>query len=59
MQKGHADYYPRFGYRPCKEFGITLPFPVPEENCMAVELIEGALQDVRGTVVYPSVFFAE
>ncbi len=54
---GHETYYPKFGYRPAHLFGISLPFEVPKENCMAVELIEGTLDRVSGTVVYPRVFF--
>lgn len=53
---GHADYYPRFGYRPTVEFGIQLPFPAPEENCMALELVEGSLKDVQGMVIYSAAF---
>ncbi|WP_353184101.1 N-acetyltransferase [Parapedobacter lycopersici] len=53
---GHENYYPKFGYRLAREFGIALPFEVPDENCMAIELIEGALQHVSGTVKYPAAF---
>lgn len=54
---GHEKYYPKFGYRPTAEFGITLPFDVPKENCMAIELQPGALKNIQGEVVYPKVFF--
>ncbi|MEK6481941.1 N-acetyltransferase [Catalinimonas sp. 4WD22] len=54
---GHADYYPRFGYRPANQFNIRLPFEVPYENCMAIELKENALTDVKGMVEYPKAFF--
>ncbi|MCB0630050.1 MAG: N-acetyltransferase [Saprospiraceae bacterium] len=54
---GHADYYPRFGYEPAAKYHISLPFEVPAENCMIIELIEGSLQGVSGMVEYPSVFF--
>ena len=53
---GHADYYPRFGYRPCQEYGIQLPFDVPAENCMLIELFPDALKGVRGMVEYPPAF---
>nr|WP_121272072.1 N-acetyltransferase [Pedobacter schmidteae] len=56
---GHESYYPRFGYKPAKEFGIKLPFDVPEANCMAIELTENALQNVSGTVQYPKAFEIE
>lgn len=54
---GHADYYPRFGYRPCQEFSIRLPFEVPPENCLALELVPGGLEKVQGLVEYPPAFF--
>lgn len=53
---GHENYYPKFRYRPTKEFGIKLPFEVPEANCMAIELTENALQNVTGIVKYPKEF---
>ncbi|WP_288788800.1 N-acetyltransferase [uncultured Elizabethkingia sp.] len=54
---GHENYYPRFGYEIAKKYGIKLPFDVPDENCMAIELIKGSLKGVEGTVVYPNAFF--
>lgn len=54
---GHEKYYPRFGYLKANDFGISLPFEVPEENCMAIELIKNSLQKVSGIVEYPQAFF--
>lgn len=54
---GHAEYYPKFGYVPTVNFGISLPFEVPAENCMAVELTPKGLEGVSGTVEYPHEFF--
>lgn len=54
---GHAKYYPRFGYKTTKKYGIKLPFEVPDENCMLIELTENALKGVKGTVVYPKEFY--
>lgn len=54
---GHEKYYPRFGYRLADEFGIALPFDVPKENCMAIELQPDALKNIHGEVVYPKEFF--
>lgn len=54
---GHEKYYPKFGYRLAEEFGITLPFDVPKENCMAIELQLNALKNIHGEVVYPKEFF--
>lgn len=55
---GHANYYPRFGYRRADEFDINLPFEIPKENCMVKELIENGLKGVSGTVEYPEEFYA-
>ncbi len=54
---GHETYYPRFGYQLTEKYGIQLPFEVPKENCMAVELVEGGLNNVCGLVEYPKEFF--
>ncbi|SNT29745.1 Predicted N-acetyltransferase YhbS [Ekhidna lutea] len=53
---GHEKYYPRFGYKQADNYKIELPFEVPKENCMAIELIENGLKDVSGTVEYPKEF---
>lgn len=54
---GHEKYYPKFGYQMTSQYGIRLPFDVPPENCMVIELIPGALKDVSGVVGYPKAFF--
>lgn len=54
---GHEKYYPKFGYKQADKFGIELPFEVPKENCMAIELIENGLNGVRGMVEYPKEFY--
>lgn len=53
---GHEKYYPKFGYKQANKFGIELPFEVPKENCMAIELVENGLKDVSGMVEYPKEF---
>jgi len=53
---GHADYYPRFGFRPAATWKIRAPFDVPPEVFMAMELYPNALKDVHGTVRYPPEF---
>jgi len=53
---GHEKYYPKFGYRQADNFGIELPFDVPKENCMVIELTENGLKGVSGTVGYPKEF---
>lgn len=54
---GHNDYYPRFGYKQLSQFGIKLPFEVPLEVCMAIELIPNSLKEVSGTVCYAQEFY--
>lgn len=54
---GHENYYPKFGYRLLNEFNITLPFEAPKENCMAIELVNDALKNKEGKVIYPKQFF--
>ncbi|HEY3371938.1 MAG TPA: N-acetyltransferase [Prolixibacteraceae bacterium] len=54
---GHAKYYPRFGYQTASRWSIFAPFDLPSDDVfMALELTEGALRDVSGTVVYPPEF---
>ncbi|MCX2743277.1 N-acetyltransferase [Mangrovivirga sp. M17] len=54
---GHEDYYPRFGYQPMSDFNLKTTFNIPAKNCMAIELTQGSLSNIRGTVVYPKAFF--
>jgi predicted N-acetyltransferase YhbS len=55
---GHADYYPRFGYKKLSGFGVSVPFEAPDECCLGVELEEGALSDAAGIVEFPPEFTA-
>ena len=54
---GHEGYYPRFGYQPAGQYEISFPFEVPKENAMVIELLKGALDHLKGIVVYPKAFF--
>lgn len=49
---GHADYYPRFGFRTAGPLMIGCEFPAPEENFMVAELRPGALAGRTGLVRY-------
>lgn len=49
---GHADYYPRFGFRTAGPLGVTCEFPAPEEFFMVAELTPGALAGRTGLVKY-------
>lgn len=53
---GHENYYPKFGYRKSFNFEISFPFDVPEENGMAIELVENSLKNIKGIVKYPEEF---
>ena len=56
---GHPNFYPRFGYEPIHRYGISLPFDVPEEVSMIKDLSLGALNNVKGEVMYPRAFYGE
>ncbi|WP_353146815.1 N-acetyltransferase [Chryseobacterium sp.] len=53
---GHESYYPRFGYKKTSNFGISFPFDIPEENGMAVELVQNGLKNREGVIKYPKEF---
>ena len=55
---GHPDYYPRFGFRPARAFGIRSPFEAPDEAFLVLELRPGVLDSVQGLVEYPPAFFS-
>lgn len=49
---GHSEYYPRFGFVPASQKGLSCEYPVPDEVFMVAELKEGALAGRRGMVKY-------
>lgn len=53
---GDEAYYPRFGYTQASAYGIELPFEVPKENCMVIELVTNSLKGKQGMVQYPKEF---
>jgi len=53
---GHPHYYPRFGFRPSKRFGIECEYDVPDDAFMALELESGALSGVSGHIRYHEAF---
>ncbi|MBC2253598.1 N-acetyltransferase [Listeria welshimeri] len=53
---GHADFYPRFGFISSEQFGIRAPFDVPAEYFMLLELYDGSLENLAGTIHYPAAF---
>lgn len=53
---GHPEWYPRFGFRPARRFGIELALNAPASSFMALELIPGVLLNIVGKVNYHSAF---
>jgi putative acetyltransferase len=53
---GHADYYPRFGFKPARAHGIYCPFEVSDSSWMLVELERGSASRHGGTVEYHAAF---
>jgi predicted N-acetyltransferase YhbS len=53
---GHADYYPRFGFVRCADLGITAPGGMTFDGLMALELVDGGLDGVRGEFHLDPVF---
>lgn len=56
---GHENYYPKFGYKKASSYQIKLPFEVPDDNCMAIELKPNSLKNIDGIVEYPKAFFEQ
>ncbi|WP_312642012.1 N-acetyltransferase [Hydrogenoanaerobacterium sp.] len=54
---GHAEYYPKFGYKNASFFHIKAPFEVPDDNFMAVEFKKDGLANIQGSVEYAKEFF--
>lgn len=53
---GHPTYYPRFGYKMAASWGLRNPWGIQNEAFMVIELVEGALDQVSGLIVYPEPF---
>ena len=53
---GHPAFYPRFGFAPSTRFNLKSEYDVAEDVFMAMELREGALSGLSGTVKYESEF---
>ncbi|MHB1490071.1 MAG: GNAT family N-acetyltransferase [Cellulomonas sp.] len=56
---GHPDYYPRFGFRRGAEVGITAPGGATFDALMALALVAGGLDGVRGEFHEDPVFHLE
>jgi putative acetyltransferase len=53
---GHPEYYPRFGFAPAQEFGMSCEFDVPPEVFMVLELQQRVLEGWSGRVRYQPEF---
>ncbi len=53
---GHSEYYPKFGFTKASKWSIKVPFEVPDEVFMALEVVEGELKDKSGIIEYPTEF---
>ena len=53
---GHAEYYPRFGFRPAGKYGIKCEWDVPEEVFMVLMLDAAKMQGVAGLAKYRDEF---
>jgi len=53
---GHAEYYPRFGFRPASRNGLRCVYPVPNEVFMARALRPDGLDGYHGLVRYHPAF---
>jgi putative acetyltransferase len=49
---GHADYYPRFGFKPASEHGIKCEWDVPDDLFMLLVLNEPKMEGVSGLAKY-------
>ncbi len=53
---GHPEYYPRFGFSAELAKPLESPYSGLGAAWMALELVPGALDGIRGTVRYPAAF---
>jgi putative acetyltransferase len=53
---GHPGYYPRFGFVPSVNYGITSEYDVPPDVFMIKELTPGVLAGISGIAKYHDAF---
>lgn len=53
---GHADYYPRFGFRPAREHGIKCEWDAPNDVFMLLVLDQAKMEGVSGLAKYRDEF---
>jgi len=58
MLIGHPTYYPKFGFKPARQFGLEMQqFEVPDDVFMVCELKSNELNNIKGELKYPKAFF--
>lgn len=53
---GHAEYYPRFGFKPASRYGIRSEWDAPDDAFMILVLNESEIQDITGVARYQPEF---
>jgi putative acetyltransferase len=54
---GHPGYYPRFGFKPASQYGMSCQWPgVPDKAFMVLVLNEGVLKGIQGIIRYRTEF---
>jgi putative acetyltransferase len=53
---GHAEFYPRFGFRPARAYGVRCEWDVPDNVFMMLVLDEPRMQGVSGLAKYRDEF---
>ena len=56
---GHAEYYPRFGFKPASDYGIRSEWDVPDEVFMILVLNESDIRGTAGVAMYRPEFSEE
>lgn len=55
---GHPDFYPRFGFKTSRIYGIESEYNVPDNFFMVIELENDCLKGTGGTIKYHDAFNA-
>ena len=53
---GHPEFYPKFGFVPAVQYGITSEYDVPDDVFMFLELKTSVLQGKSGVIKYHKAF---
>jgi putative acetyltransferase len=53
---GHAEHYPRFGFRPASEYGLRCEWNVPDNAFLALVLDESKISGLSGFAKYQGEF---